>query len=165
MFEIQFIEVFVRILPESLLFIWACYALSQTKIKLNRYFLSVIFDTIITYGINFLPIHPGVNFLLQIGTLIIALVIINKINIIKSIQVSICVYIIEFICEFINLLLVKYLFKADIDYIFSNFKLKMLYALPSLLLFVCSIILLNFIINKKTPLHKKSELTVTEIVE
>ncbi|HEX9026960.1 MAG TPA: hypothetical protein VF839_10940 [Clostridium sp.] len=159
MLEISLIDLIGRTIPEALFFIWAFYTLSQTKIQVKRYFLSVIIMIILNYGAKLLPIHYGVHSLLIIVGLIITNNIINKINIIKSILITLGVFIIEFICEIINLLIIQYLFKADINYVFSHSELKVLYALPSFLFFICSILLLNFlickIVNKKVLLDKK----------
>lgn len=159
MLEISLIDLIGRIIPEAFFFVWAFYTLSQTKIQVKRYFLSVIIMVILICGVKLLPIHFGIHTLLLIVAYIITNIIINKINIIKSIVVTIGVIIIEFICEIIDLFIIQYLFKADIDYVFSNSQLKVLYALPSFLFFVCFVLLLNFsihkIVNKKISLNKK----------
>ena len=149
MFQISLIELIGRTIPEGLLFVWAFYTLSQTKIQLNRYFLSVLIMVILSQGSKLLPIHSEVHTLLILVGLIITNVLINKINTIKSILVTLSTTIIEFICEIINLLLIQYLFKVDTEYIFSNSKLKVLYGLPSLILFVFFIILIKLLINKR----------------
>lgn len=149
MFEISLIELIGRTIPEGLLFVWAFYTLSQTKIQLNRYFLSVSIMVILSLGSKLLPIHFEVHTLLIMVGLIITNVLINKITTIKSIVVTISTTIIEFLCEIINLLIIQYLFKVDKEYIFNNQQLKILYGLPSLLLFVCFILLIKLLINKR----------------
>lgn len=149
MFEMSLINFIGRTIPETLFFVWACYTLSQTKIQVNRYFLSVIIMLILYCGVKLLPLHSGVHTLLIMVEIIIINIVINKINLIKSIVVTLSVFIIEFICEIIDLFIIQYLFKADTTYIFSNSKLKVLYGLPTFVFFVFFIILLKFLINKR----------------
>lgn len=149
MFGISLIDLIGRVIPEGLFFVWAFYTLSQTKIQLNKYILSVIIMVILNCVTKLLPIHYGIHTLLIMVGLIITNIVINKINIIKSIVVTLCVFIIEFICEIIDLCIIQYMLKADTAYIFSNSKLKVLYGLPSFIFFIFFIILLKFLINKR----------------
>ena len=148
MFEMSLLFLIGRVIPESLLFAWAIYTLSHTKMHLKRYFLSVIIMVVLAYGINLLPIHYGVHTLLTMVGLIITNIVINKISTIKSIVVTFSTIIIEFICEIIDLLTLHYFFNVDTEYIASNAQLKILYGLPSLLLFLLTIFLVKVIINK-----------------
>ncbi|BCZ45910.1 hypothetical protein psyc5s11_19770 [Clostridium gelidum] len=148
MFEMSLLFLIGRVIPESLLFAWAFYTLSQTKIHVKRCFLSVIIMVILACGINLLPIHCGVHTLLTMVGIIITNIVINKISTIKSITVTFGTIIIEFICEIIDLFTLHYFFNVDTEYIASNAQLKILYGLPSLLLFVLIIILLKAIIIK-----------------
>lgn len=146
--EISLIDLIGRTIPEGVFFVWAFYTLSQTKIEINRYFLSVIIMIALNYVTKLLPIHYGVHTLLIMVGLVATNIIINKIDIIKSILVTIGVIIIEFISEIIDLAILQYLFKVDAAYIFSNSQLKVLYGLPSFLFFILFILILKFLINK-----------------
>lgn len=148
MFEISLIYLIGRVIPETLSFVWAFYTLSQTKIIMNRYFLSVITMVILICGVKLLPIHFGIHTLLLMVGIIIVNIFINKIDIIKSILVTLSVIIIEFISEIIDLFILQYLFKADTEYIFSNPQLKVLYGFPTFIFFVFFIIILKSLINK-----------------
>ena len=148
MFEMSLLFLIGRVVPESILFAWAIYTLSHTKMHLKRYFLSVIIMVVLAYGINLLPIHYGVHTLLTMVGLIITNIVINKISTIKSIVVTFSTIIIEFICEIIDLLTLHYFFNVDTEYIASNARLKILYGIPSLVLFLLIIILVKVLINK-----------------
>jgi hypothetical protein len=148
MFEMSLPYLIGRIIPEALFFVWAFYTLSQTKIKLKRYFLSSIIGVMLVCGVKLLPIDFGVHTLILIAGYIITNVVINQINIIKSIVVTLGVIIIEFICEIIDLFVIENIFKANTEYIFSNSQLKILYELPSFLFFVLFIIIVKFLISK-----------------
>lgn len=147
--RISLIEFFIRAIPESLIFVWASYALSRTKLQYNRYFLSVILMSIIAFGIRFLPIQYGANIPLGIAVLVIINAVVNKIKIIKSIFVTLSVYIIEMISEIINLLMIKYIFRVDTEYVFSHPLIKTLYGLPSLLLLIVLIFIIKTLLNRR----------------
>lgn len=156
MLKISFMELIIRGIPEELLIMWACYVLSKTKIQFYRYLLSTIILLLIgTYMVRSLPISIGINTLLVIGLIIITNIRTNKISIIKSIQVSVIVIIIQFTSEIINVNIIKYIFKADLIQVFSNIYSKTLYGIPSLVLFVFFTIILKGVLNKKNIVDKR----------
>jgi hypothetical protein len=148
MFEMSLIYLIGIVIPEGLLFAWAFYTLSQTKINIKRYFLCVIINLSLVYIVKLLPIDFGVHTLLLIAANILINIAINKINVIISIVVTISVIIIKFICEVIDFAAISYLLKDNADYIFSNSIFKVLSALPSFILFIFFILLVNFLIKK-----------------
>lgn len=148
MIKISFLELIIRGIPEIAIYMWAFYILTKTKFKLKRYLFSTTLLLFLTYLIRSLPISLGINTVLLLGIIIIINVNINKISIIKSISVSVSVIILETICEFINMLIIRYLFKADLTKVWSNPLLKTIYGIPSLVLFVILIIIINAGFNK-----------------
>ena len=135
MLKLTFLEIFLRGLPEGFLFMFAVYVFSKTVINIKRYILSSIILVGAVYLIRLLPIQYGVHTILGIIVIIVLAVNINKISIIKSIQSSLMAMILEFICEGINVFIIQYIFKADIMYLLSDPSLKILYGIPSLLIF------------------------------
>ena len=115
MLKLTLLEFFLRGLPEGFLIIFAVYAFSKTVINIKRYIVSSIIFVIAVYLIRLLPIQYGVHTILNIIVIIVLAVNINKIGIIKSIQASIMTIILEFICEGINIFIIKYIFKEDIN--------------------------------------------------
>ncbi len=158
MIKLSFLELIIRSIPEGAIFIWACYILSKTKFQLNRYLLSTISLALATYIVRSLPINLGINTVLSLGVLIITNININKISIIKSISVSVSSIILLSTCELINILMIKYLFKADLTKVFSNPLSKTIYGIPSLVLFVLLIIIINKVFNKNKL--KKQEIAL-----
>lgn len=134
------LEFFVRGIPEAFLFVFAVYGLSKRFINTNRYIISSIIFVMMVYMIRFLPIHYGVHTILNLFVLIILNVNINKINLIESIRWGIVTIILQFVCEGINALIIKYIFKSDINYVFNNPVLKVLYGMPSILIFAIIVI-------------------------
>ena len=124
MLKISFLELIIRAIPETAIFMWACYILSKTKFQLNRYLLSTILLAVISYIVRSSPISLGINTVLLLAVMIVININVNKISIIKSISVSVCVIILESICEVMNVLMIKYLFKTDLTKVFSNPMLK-----------------------------------------
>ncbi|WP_180277925.1 hypothetical protein [Clostridium sp. LS] len=137
-----------RVIPESLFFVWAFYALSQTKMKIKRYLLSAIIGVVVICGVKLLPIDFGVHTLISMTGYIITNVLINKISIVKSIIVTLGVTIIEFICEIMDLFIIQNILHGNTEYIFSDSKLKILYGAPSFIFFILFVFVLRFLINK-----------------
>lgn len=137
MLKLSLLEFFFRAIPEAFLLIFAIYAFSKTAINIKKYLISSILLVILAYSIRFLPIQFGVHTILSFVVMIVLIVNINKINIIKTIQSSIIVIILEFICEAINMIIIQNIFKMDLNYVFNNPTLKILYGIPSLMIFAC----------------------------
>jgi len=139
MLKLTLLEVFLRALPESFLVVFAVYAFSKTVINMKRYIISSIFYVILIYIIRLLPIQYGVHTILNIIVLIVLTVNINKIVIIKSIQASIMALILLFICEGINMFIIQYIFKVNVINLLTNRSLKILYGIPSLVIFATTV--------------------------
>lgn len=134
MLKLTLLELFLRGVPEGFLIILAGYVFSKTVINKKRYIISSIIYVIAVYLIRLLPIQYGVHTILSIIVIIVLSVNINKISIIKSMQACIMAMILMFVCEGINMIIIEYIFKADIVHILSEPSLKILYAIPSLLI-------------------------------
>lgn len=126
------IDLIFRGVPEGFLFIYATYVFSKKEIRIRPFMISSILLGLTVYGIRLLPIHNGINNILNLIVLIILVNKVNRISPIKSIQVGIITMILGFICEGINVLMIQYLFKLDINFVFNDPKLKILYGIPSL---------------------------------
>ncbi len=152
MLRVTLFEVFIRGLPEGFLSILAAYAFSKRYIDIKRYIVSSIIYVIMIYAIRFLPINFGVHTILNFFVFITLIVNINKINLIDSIRAVITTLIIQFMCEAINMLMIQYIFKADVDYILSKPVLKVIYGIPGILLFA------GILISYYVKLLKRKEL-------
>lgn len=161
MLRLTLLEVFLRSLPEEFLIIFAVYVFSKTDINVKKYIISSILYLIAVYIIRLLPIQYGVHTILNIIVIIVLAVNINKIAIIKSIQVSIMVLILLFICEGINIFIIQYIFKVNVINILSNTLLKVLYGIPSLVIFAATVFTYYFYLGRR---KKLSEVTNGEII-
>ncbi|MEW9094333.1 MAG: hypothetical protein AB2417_04540 [Clostridiaceae bacterium] len=153
MIEVSLIELFGRAIPEGFVFIFALYVFSRRALDKRNYLISSMLMGVMTFLIRLLPIHYGVHTILSIIVLILLSVNINKIYLIKSIQASIIAVILQFVCEGINVFIIQYIFKADMSYVFGDSKLKVLYGIPSLLIFACMLALYYIRLLKRKELN------------
>jgi len=156
MTKFTILEFFVRVIPETFLFIFATYVFAKVKLDLRRYLISGITLAIVGIITRALPIHNGVHTILNVFALIIIAVNINKIDMIKSIQIGVIIVILQFICEAINVLLIQYIFRADVINVFKNPTLKTIYGIPSTLIFFIIIIIYYFKVSKGKEMKKES---------
>ena len=154
MLKLTLLELFLRGLPEGFLLIFAVYVFSKAVIDKKRYITSSIIYVIAVYLIRLLPIQYGVHTILSIIVIIVLAVNISKISIIKSIQACIMAMIFVFVCEGINMIIIKYIFKADIVHILSEPSLKILYSIPSLLIFAAIVFTYYFWLPRRKKLSE-----------
>lgn len=152
MLKLTWVEFFARDIPEAFLFIFAAYAFSKNAINIKKYLLSSVLLAVMVYFIRLLPIQYGVNTILSIIVIIVIIVNINQIDTIKSIKAVVITVILEFICEGINIFIIQSILKLNMNYIFNNAVLKILYGIPSLLLFGCIIAIYYFKLLKRKEL-------------
>ena len=137
MLKLPLLELFLRGIPEGFLIIFSVYAFSKTIVNKKRYLISSIIFLVAVYLIRLLPIQFAVHTILGLIMTIVLTVNINKIPIIKSIQACIVATIVESICEGLNILVIQYVFRLDINYVFNEPTLKIVFGIPSLLIFAC----------------------------
>ncbi|GKU26983.1 hypothetical protein [Clostridium folliculivorans] len=142
MLKVTLIESILRGLPEAILFVWAIYLLTQTPMKYTKIMLTASISTFITFIIRLLPINLGINSILSLVLLIYLNIKINKISIKQSLSTTILVFIIEYIAEMINIVILQ-LLKFDIAKLFQNPINKVLYALPSLVLLIIFVLIVH----------------------
>lgn len=135
MLKLSAIEIVLRLIPESLILILAAYAFSGKSINKINFFVSTILISIATYLVRMLPIHFGVHTIILLIIYVSITVNVNKINIIKAISAGLTSATILFICEWINVFVIINLFKIDTQNAFKDSLLKVIYGIPSLLLF------------------------------
>lgn len=135
MLKVSFLEVIIRGIPESLIFFLAAYAYTKNKIKLDKYLISVMLQSVIVYIIRFLPIQNGAYVILNLGLFTTILIIINKFEIIQAIKAGIIIMLCEFICEGVNVFFLQFILKKDLNSLFKDPILRILYSSPSIIFF------------------------------
>jgi hypothetical protein len=152
--KLSLLEIIIRGIPECFLFVFAAYTFSKTAINSKRYLLSSLLFGVIAYGVRLLPIQYGVHTIINLIFLIVIMTAINKIEIIKSIRAGIISIILEFICEGINVFILKNVLKEDLNLVLGDPTLKTLYGLPSLAIFGCIVAILYIIFYKRKELKQ-----------
>ena len=153
MLKISMFEFLFRGIPESFLFIFATFAFSKTKLDMKRYIFDSGILASIAYGVRFLPIQYGINTILNLLVIIVLMTIINKLDMISAIRTGVIIIITEYICEGINVFLIQVILKININYVFSNPELAVLYGLPSLAIFGIIIISYYSILKSRKELR------------
>lgn len=156
MLKLSLLEFFLRGLPEEFLIMFAVFAFSKTVVNKKKYVISSIFLVVIVYTIRLLPIQYGVHTIINLIAIIVLTVSINKISIIKAIQASIVTIILEFISEGINVFIIEYIFKADVKYVLKEPSLKILYGIPSLLIFAVIVSIYYYSLARRKMLKEVS---------
>lgn len=149
MLHISFFELIVRTIPESFLFVFAIYVFANTKLDFKRYIISSIELAIGTFFIRKLPISYGIHTIINIILLVFICNFFNKINTLECIKGGIFTAIILFFSEAINLFLIQLKVGDNVTSIFRDPVLKTIYGIPSLIIFLLVILLVNFLKNRK----------------
>lgn len=150
MLKLTLLELFLRTIPESFLFILGSYVVANKSIEKKAYFVSSIIFAIGTYLIRMLPIHFGVHTIIVAMLYILLTTSLNKIPVVKVISSAMFCIITLSACESLNALILNHL-KIDMQLILNNPLMKTLYFVPSLVLFALIILLVYILMckNKK----------------
>ena len=152
MLKVSFLELILRGIPENLIFFMAAYAITKNIIQVKRYLLSSLLGAVIIYLIRLLPINNGADFILNLIIFMALTVIINRFDIIQSIKAGIIIMLIEFISEGVNIFVIQFILKKDLNYILSDPIRKLIYFSPSLLVVGCIVIPYYIILLKRKEL-------------
>jgi len=148
MLNVTLLEFFLRGIPEAFLFVLSTHVFSKVLIDKKRYLLSSMLMAICVLGIKNLPIHFGVNTILSLITLIVLNVYLNKFEVIKAIHMGIITFIIGFMCEGLNVLLIQYILGFDMKNALQDNLLGIIYLSPSLI-FLAVVVLIYYFIKRK----------------
>ncbi|MFU7514279.1 hypothetical protein [Clostridium sp. HCS.1] len=153
MLQLKPIEFLLRALPEGFLVILAIYIFSKTKINNKKYVITSLIFSLITYTVRMLPINYGVHIVLSILFLLLIVVSYNKIEVLVAIKSIIFIYLIQFVSEAINVLILTFM-NIDLNIQFENPIYKSVMGIPSLII-TGIIILIFYIINNTIRKNKK----------
>lgn len=150
MLHISFFELIVRAIPESFLFVFAIYVFANAKIDIKKYIIASLSLAIGTFFIRKLPISYGIHTILNIILLVLICNFLNKINTVECIKGGIFTAILLFFSEGVNLFLIQLKVGENVTSVFSDPVLKTIYGLPSLIIFLIIILLINFLMKRKS---------------
>lgn len=145
MLKMSFLELFIRLIPESFTMLYLINVLSKEKITIRKYLIISAFVSILVYLVRFLPIYFGIHVIVNI-IIYIYVVTVSGIPIVKSIRNTLLAFLILEFCEFINMILLL-VFNIEIDE-YTNIIFKNLLGSPSLILFIFIIIIIKNTRNK-----------------
>lgn len=144
MLKLSMMEFFLRSLPESFIFVLGAYVFSKKNICIKPFFISAIFLSMVTYLVRMLPIHFGVHTIILLVGYILVMASINDLNIIKSASAGLILIIMLFATEWLNVYILTNILNLDINIIFKDPLKKLLYGIPSLLLFFIIIVAIAY---------------------
>lgn len=148
MLKISLLDLLLRVIPESFLFVFASYLFCDKKFDKKRIILSTGILSIAIYFIRLLPIQFGVHTILNILVFIILCIKINKISFAKSINYSLILIAILSLSERLNIIILNNEFNCNIKIIFNNDVLKNIYIIPSMFLFLLGILICYKLVYK-----------------
>jgi len=140
MMNLPWYAFFIRLLPESFLFILAGYGFIKKKVEVKEYLISGILFAVIGYLIKMLPLSLLIPQILTLLTCVVLLIIINKIDSIYAIISSVSIMITIIILEGINMAFIN-LFLKD-SYKDSSPLFQMILGIPSLV--ILAVIIISF---------------------
>ena len=152
MLEISLLEIILRGIPEALIFFMAAHAITKNTIQVKRYLFSSLLYSVSVYLIRLLPINNGADFILNLIIFMALTVIINRFDIIQSIKAGIIIMLIEFISEGVNVFVIQFILKKDLNYVLNDPIRKIIYFTPSLMIVGCVVIAYYIILLKRKEL-------------
>lgn len=154
-FSDSVIELLIKGIPETFLFVWAVNVLTRTKFELKKYLTISIILMIITYLTRWLPISLGTHTMLVLLCLIFLYLITNKLDlqfIVKTITSIILIAIIVVVAEVLDMMLLTAIFgKITAESYFNSTSslIRSVSALPSITIFGIIVLMIHLIMSKK----------------
>lgn len=154
MLKLSILEIILRLIPEGILNIMSVYVFSAEKINLRKIFLSGTLLANFLYFIRILPIEYGVHTLIYLIVFIFIVTWVNKIDTSRAMSSSLISMMILSICDWVSFFIMANILKSNVKNIMSNPWLKILYGLPSLVLYICIIFVSYKIIYRNRKVSK-----------
>lgn len=151
MFKLDWIEVFLRGIPEILLIIWGIYVITKTSVNMKNYMFSSMIVVIATYFTRMLPIYMGVHtFIIIFFT--ICIMAATGIPVVKSIYGVLLMFLIVSLSEFLNVVILNLLnINTNIEVI--NPITKSILGVPSLVITYLFIIVIRYFTATKKEIN------------
>ena len=124
-----------RGLPEGFIHMYAMYALVNVKLDKKKYIFSATLLAFIMVLVSKLPISYGIHSILIVMSMIILATMINGLSTAHCISIAIINMIIQFLTEGFNVLLIQNVLKMEMSEVMTNPISKVVYGMPSLIIF------------------------------
>ena len=148
MFRFTCVDFFLRLIPESFILIWGIHIFSKKTIDMFKYILSSLMLAVSYFIIRCLPIYFGVHTDICIMLTIIIVMFILDIPLIKNVIGTLLLYFMLSLSDTMNMLLLSGL-NIDTDISVLQPITRFIYGIPSLIIFIISIITLKFVLKNK----------------
>lgn len=149
MLKLSILEFFLIVIPESFIFIVGVYFLSKKFFNKKSLIIMTLLLATEIYCVRMLPIQFGIHLAINIIFLIILSVNVGKISIRDAISYNMIIIIIRCISEFINIFVLINIFNINGSLLRLTPVTKIIYFIPSFILFVFSVFLINKFINRR----------------
>lgn len=135
--------------PEGFIHMYAMYTLVNIKLDKKKYIFSATLLAFIMVLVSKLPISYGIHSMLIVMSMIILATVINGLNTAHCISIAIINMIIQFLAEGLNVLLIQNVLKMEMTEVMANPISKVVYGIPSLIIFWGIIFTLGKINSKR----------------
>lgn len=151
MLELNWIEIFLRLIPEMLLIIWGTHVVAKKPINIKIYILLSVLMGLVAFFIRMLPVYFGVHTLIIVILTICAMVIIG-IPIMRAIYGALLMFLILSLSELINLTILN-LLNINTNIQVSNPIIKSMIGIPTLVIMYLIILTIRYFIKRKEGLE------------
>lgn len=148
MLNVTLVDFIFRSIPEAFIYIFAMCVFVGVKIEKKRYMKTSILLAMMMFIIRTLPISYGIHTILIIMGIITLSITLNKLSIIDTIRAAIINVIVLFIAEGLNVLFIQIVLKKDLEVVMVEPLSKVLYGIPSLIIWVTIIFIYYKFIGK-----------------
>jgi hypothetical protein len=157
MIKISLFKLCLVIFPRSLVCVWAINSINMKKIRTKLLILLSIIISIFAYLLNYLPLHAGGYVFVIVGIFIISSHYVNNLQLEEAICSSLIIIILLSICEFDNVMLLKFLYIIRIQNMLCMPLKILLISLPAPILFTIFILIFNKF-NRKNIISNRNML-------
>ncbi|WP_251861161.1 hypothetical protein [Clostridium sp. Marseille-Q2269] len=146
--KLSILEFFLISIPESFVYITGICFLSKNSFNREKLIIMSLLLAIESYSVRMLPIHFGSHIFINIIFSIIISVNIGKLSIQKAISYSMIMVIIVALSELITFFVMFYILKINIYSLKFTSLARIIYFIPSFILYLFSIFTINKLINR-----------------
>ena len=155
MLQLPILSLFIRLIPETFLVMYAICLLTNSKVDLKKIFISGVIGGIVIYILRLLPIHFGVHTILAVMFYILLSIKLNKIEMYKAIAGSLVSEITLFISDFILVFVYTGILKFPSEVLFGKTWIGTVAGIPSLILFYFIVRLIAYFKGKRANYEQR----------
>lgn len=133
--RLTLLEFILRLIPETMIFVFASYVFSNIRVDIKKLLHASVLLSMSVFIVRALPITYGVHTILNLIIQTIVIAYVCKISVLKLIKSGIISTILLLISEGISMFFYSVVLKIDLSVIFQDDIKKVVYGLPSLIIF------------------------------